>query len=83
MSPLPLDETMAYLAASEIVVCNDTGIRNMAIAAGTKTVGLFFSTVPYRYLPNPQMHYAVYNVDGSIPAVESVVETVQKSLNSF
>lgn len=82
MSPLPLDETMAYLSASEVVVCNDTGIRNMAIAAGTKTVGLFFSTVPYRYLPNPQMHYAVHNVDGSIPAVEKVVETVQKSILS-
>jgi ADP-heptose:LPS heptosyltransferase len=81
MSPLPLDETMAYLAGSEVVVCNDTGIRNMAIAAGTKTVGLFFSTVPYRYLPNSQMHYAVHNVDGSIPSVECVVETVQKSLS--
>ncbi|MDD5159211.1 MAG: glycosyltransferase family 9 protein [Sulfuricurvum sp.] len=80
-SPLPLDETMSYLGASEVVVCNDTGIRNMAIAAGTKTVGLFFSTVPYRYLPNPQMHYAVYNVDGSIPSVENVVKTVQKSVN--
>lgn len=81
MSPFPLEETMSYLGASEVVVCNDTGIRNMAIAAGTKTVGLFFSTVPYRYLPNPKMHYAVYNVDGSVPSVENVVKTVQKSVS--
>lgn len=83
MSPLPLDETMSYLGASEVVVCNDTGIRNMAIATGTKTVGIFFSTVPYRYLPNPEKHYDVHSVDGSIPSIESVVKAVLRSVSCF
>jgi ADP-heptose:LPS heptosyltransferase len=83
MSPLPLEETISYLGASQIVVCNDTGIRNMAIAAETATVGIFFSTVPYRYLPSPQVHTAVFNAEGSIPSVEAVFEALQRVTNRF
>ncbi|MDD2266017.1 glycosyltransferase family 9 protein [Sulfuricurvum sp.] len=81
LSALPLEEMIAYLGSSQTVVCNDTGIRNMAIAAETATVGIFFSTVPYRYLPNPQIHTAVFNSDGSIPSVDNVFEALQSVVN--
>lgn len=81
MNTLSLENTMDYLAEADILVCNDTGIRNMGIAVGTKTVGIFFSTVPYRYLPNPDIHKAIYNVDGLIPTVEDVIKTVLSSID--
>lgn len=81
--PLPLDETMKFLSDSKLVVCNDTGIRNMAIASSTCTVGLFFSTVPYRYLPDATMHHAVFESDGQIPSVDQVYTEIQKVLTSF
>lgn len=81
MEALPLEQMMMYLSESKAVVCNDTGIRNMAIAVETATVGLFFFTVPYRYLPKPQMHTAVFNTDGTLPSVEAVFEMTQQLIN--
>jgi ADP-heptose:LPS heptosyltransferase len=78
---MPLAKIIPYLASSKVVISNDTGIRNMAIASKTTTVGIFFFTVPYRYLPNPQMHIAVFNPDGSIPSVQSVFEAAQKLID--
>lgn len=81
MNALSLEKTMDYLSEANLLVCNDTGIRNMGIAVGIKTVGIFFSTVPYRYLPNPDIHKAIYNVDGFIPTVNDVIETVLSSID--
>lgn len=83
LEALPLDSMMEYLAESQAVVCNDTGIRNMAIASKTATIGIFFSTVPYRYLPCSPLHTAVFEPDGSIPSVEHVFEHLQGSMGSF
>lgn len=83
MEALPLESMMEYLAHSQIVVCNDTGIRNMAIASTTATLGIFFSTVPYRYLPDSTLHTAVFESDGSLPSVERVLESLQLSMGSF
>lgn len=81
MEALPLEQMMPYLSESKVVVCNDTGIRNMAIAVETATVGIFFFTVPYRYLPKPQIHTAVFNTDGSIPSFEVVFEALEQSIS--
>lgn len=83
MPALPLEEMMNYLGSSQVVISNDTGIRNMAIASGTSTVGIFFFTVPYRYWPQPQMHMAVFEPDGSNPSVESVFKEVQTVMDQF
>lgn len=72
----PIEEIISFLSSSKMVICNDTGIRNMAIAAETKTVGIFFSTVPYRYLPNNHQHIGIFEPDGSIPSVEKVFEGI-------
>lgn len=73
---MPLDDTMALLANAELVVSNDTGIRNLAICCPTNTVGIFYSTVPYRYWPRYAKHDAVFQADGGIPSVEAVLNSI-------
>ena len=75
---MPLDETMQFLANSKCVVCNDTGIRNMAIAVQTPTVGIFFATAAFRYWPRDGKHECVFNLDYTSPSVEDVYETIKK-----
>ncbi len=74
--PISINETLAFLQAATLVVSNDTSIRNMAICCDTVTVGIFFSTVPYRYWPRNGQHAAVFNADGSMPSVAAVLESV-------
>lgn len=82
IAAMPLDQTMSYLADSALIVCNDTGVRNMAIAVQTATVGIFFATVPYRYWPDATLHSAVYSSDGSIPEVHEVAVIINTCLQS-
>ena len=77
---LPLNETLSLLREASLVISNDTGIRNAAIAVSTPTIGVFYSTVPYRYWPKNQAHDIVFNSDGSIPDVSSVLSAVEKAL---
>lgn len=79
---LPLDDTLTLLANAELVVSNDTGIRNLAICCPTPTVGIFYSTVPYRYWPRYGKHDAVFESDGSIPSVEAVKASVNNILQN-
>lgn len=76
---MPIEEVMQFLADSRCLVSNDTGIRNMAIALQTPTVGIFFHIPPFRYWPREAKHECVYNVEYESPAVESVYE-VSKTL---
>ncbi len=77
---LSLEEVTDWLADSRLVVCNDTGVRNLAISTHTPTLGIFFSTVPYRYWPKYENHYASFNADGSIPAVDDVAALAQRAI---
>ncbi|MGY2575667.1 glycosyltransferase family 9 protein [Vibrio sp. C8] len=69
---MPIDDVVEFLAKATLVISNDTGIRNAAIATHTPTLGLFIGTVPFRYLPSYESHYIVYNPDKSIASVEQV-----------
>jgi ADP-heptose:LPS heptosyltransferase len=70
---MPLESTVNFLSTSCLVISNDTGIRNLAIAAYTPTLGIFFSTVPYRYCPRAQeKHEIIFSSDGQLPSVEEV-----------
>lgn len=80
IDPMPLDELMPFLGKARIVVSGDTGIRNMAIAAGTPTVGIFFFTVPYRYLPIDERHRAVFNAEGHEPNTDEVMRCITERL---
>lgn len=62
----------AWTANADLVVSNDTGARNLAIAAGAPTVGLFFDTPPFRYLPRFGRHEAVFRPGRALPEVADV-----------
>lgn len=67
-----LDQTIALVKGARLLIANDTGIRNLAIAAGIATVGIFFATPPFRYWPRLPLHEVVFNTDGSMPSVDEV-----------
>lgn len=79
-SSMSLDDTIKLLANTNLVVSNDTGIRNLAIALDTPTMGIFFSTVPFRYWPRYGRHCVVFNSSGLIPNVQDVIDMYSKFL---
>jgi len=79
------DETLSFVRGATLLIGNDTGIRNIAIACETPTVGVFFDTEPYRYWPRYGLHDAVFCSDAQVPdvdAVQSSVEGLLVSLNN-
>lgn len=80
---MELDSVSALIRGGNCLIANDTGVRNLAIALGTRTVGIFFSTVPYRYLPTTPEHFAVFNPDGSTPSVDQVEEAASRCLSGM
>ncbi len=74
------DETVSLVKGASLLVGNDTGIRNIAIACETPTVGIFFSTEPFRYWPRYGGHEAAFSVDGAVPATEQVYGLCNKLL---
>ena len=79
---MSIEETLSFLNDAALVVSNDTSIRNMAISCDTATVGIFYSTVPYRYWPRYPQHSAVFNHDGSLPSVDAVEQAVVKLIKN-
>ncbi len=73
-------DTVALLKGASLVVSNDTSIRNIAITTDTPTIGIFFSTEPYRYWPRCGNHDIVFNSDHSIPSVDQVFVATQALL---
>ena len=80
---MQLDSTMQFLADARCVVSNDTGIRNMAIALQTPTVGIFFGTNPFRYWPSDTIHECVFNNQYVNPDVADVYKTTTKLLDTL
>ncbi|OLQ86130.1 lipopolysaccharide biosynthesis protein [Vibrio panuliri] len=79
---LPLEQLVEFSAKARLVVAPDTGIRNVAISTHTPTVGIFYSTVPFRYTPLEGDHRIVMNASGSIPSNEQILSTMQQSLTA-
>ncbi len=73
---MPLEEVMAFLARSSLVVVGDTGIRNMAISMQAPTLGIMWSpgVSAIRYLPKDVKHAVVFNENFTVPTVEDVYE---------
>lgn len=82
-APMELDETMQFLADSKCIVSNDTGIRNMALAVETPTVGIFFATGAFRYWPRDGVNECVFNLEYSSPDVSDVYETTKKLIRKI
>lgn len=77
------DETLSLIEGAALLVGNDTGIRNIAIACETPTVGVFFATEPYRYWPRYGLHDAVFCSDAGVPGVKAVQHAVEGLLAMF
>ena len=75
-----VEEITSYVKGAKLVISNDTSVRNIAIACDIPTVGIFFQTPPFRYLPQYSIHQAVYNNDCSIPDIIDVLETTKSLL---
>jgi len=69
---MSLEEVMQFLSNSHLLISNDTGIRNMAIATQTPTIGIFFDIAPFKYWPNEKKHNCVFNENYQQPVVEDV-----------
>ncbi|WP_428776418.1 glycosyltransferase family 9 protein [Vibrio sp.] len=78
---LSLEELVAEIARARLVVAPDTGVRNVAISTHTPTVGIFYSTVPFRYTPQEAKHKIVMSADGAVPTSEQIVAAIQTSLS--
>jgi len=82
---LPLENIYDYLGAASLVIVGDTGIRNMAIASNTPTLGLMWAPhiSPLRYLPKVQEHQVVFNTDFIQPSVDDVYENAIKMIDKL
>jgi len=78
---MDLDKTMYFLANSKLVISNDTGIRNMAIATQTPTIGIFFATGAFRYWPRNGLHECVFNLSYTSPSVDEVYTSTVKHMD--
>ena len=77
---MSLDGVMQFLSNSHLLISNDTGIRNMAIATQTPTIGIFFDIAPFKYWPNEKKHNCVFNEDYRQPAVNDVLSSAVKMM---
>lgn len=75
-----LQETIDFIGNASLVVSNCTGIRHLAISAGTPTVGLYFSAGVFRYWPRDGLHDVVFNADCSIPSVANAFRITEAHL---
>ncbi|MCB5163001.1 glycosyltransferase family 9 protein [Marinomonas algarum] len=77
---LELDKLVQLIAQSSLLVAPDTGVRNIGISTHTPTVGIFFSTVPFRYTPRYEDHYIVMRDDATVPSSDEIVDTIRQAI---
>ncbi len=77
---ISLEGVMQFLSNSHLLISNDTGIRNMAIATQTPTIGIFFDIAPFKYWPNEKKHDCVFNQDYQQPAMTDVLNSAVKMM---
>ncbi|MEW6646161.1 MAG: glycosyltransferase family 9 protein [Pseudomonadota bacterium] len=76
------DLTNSLLAGAELLVANDTGIRNLAISLDIPTVGIFPYGSPFGYTPRFNRHRVVYHADGSIVDIAEVQQAMDQVLGN-
>ncbi|MGL5291523.1 MAG: glycosyltransferase family 9 protein [Vibrionaceae bacterium] len=78
---MPLEQLIERCASATLVVSPDTGVRNVAIATHTPTIGIFFATVPFRYTPRYELiHHIVMNADASVPSTAQILTSMEQAL---
>jgi len=76
------DETVSFVKGATLLIANDTGIRNLAVACETPTVGIFSITPVFRYWPRHSNHEVVFCIDGSVPPVADAEQAAANVLIS-
>lgn len=81
LGPMPLEDAIAHVAASDVYVGNDAGLTHVAGLLGTRTVALFGPTSPALWRPCGarvrvihKPHMADITVDDVLAAVEQAME---------
>jgi heptosyltransferase-1 len=74
----PLDQVAALIAGAQFVVGVDTGLLHLAAALGVPLVAIFTGSQPDLTGPVGSGPIAVLGSDGAPPAVDAVVEAVEK-----
>ena len=64
--------TEALVSHASCLISNDTGIRNLAIAHNTPTVGIFIPELIMGYVPGFGKHAVSYSLEGKPPEVDAV-----------
>ncbi|EWH02811.1 glycosyltransferase family 9 protein [Halomonas sp. BC04] len=78
---MPLEELAPWMAAVSALACGDTGVRNLALATHTPTLGIFFRTLPYRYWPRYEdCHEAVFLRSGEMPGKTDILQGLEELL---
>jgi len=80
--PCCLDDLMSVLRSADLLVSNDTGVRNLAISLDVPTVGIFFKTIPYRYLPRGGPHLAAFLSNGATPSADEVIQLISTKIKN-
>jgi ADP-heptose:LPS heptosyltransferase len=79
-----LEDLLIWMSESRYLVANDTGVRHLAIAVGTPTLGFFTQSIPYRnYNPHDVRHICHIHPDGSFPTPEEVHIKMQHHLSKI
>ena len=79
---MPVDDLVEWSCDISLLISNDTGVRNLAIATHTPTLGLFFEAIPFRYIPRYEhIHEALLNTRSHIVEESKVVETAKSLLS--
>ena len=77
------EATHALLQHATLVVVGDTGIRHLAVANHTPTLGIFSHTNPFRYWPRFDRHAVVFDPEGGVPSLEMVQQRARAVLNEL
>jgi ADP-heptose:LPS heptosyltransferase len=73
-------QTEALIDNASCVIANDTGIRNLAIARGIPTLGLFLPSILFGYVPRFGIHEVAYALDSDNLTVDDVYTQLSKLL---
>lgn len=76
----PVPSPIEIARSAQLYVGNDTGIRHVAIATGTPTIGFFRTAPPFRYTPRWGHHRAIFARDGGDAGVEEGLTAMEEEL---
>ena len=78
------DQTNSLIANATALVSSDTGIRNMAIAYDTPTLGIFpQSATIFGYTPLYGQHLAISDLESSYPGVQKVTQGFESMMQAL